>query len=127
MKRQAVGGAHRGPAGLRRQRRTLRLVQILLVLIAGGLLMFAGYSLGVIAGMESAQRSGELGAPAKPSALQPVALAVLGLGAFSGALLLQAAGGIRLPTPARLEAVAGAPEPGGDEARSEGEGRHAIR
>ncbi len=102
-------------------------MQILLVLIAAGLLIFAGYSLGVIAGMESAQRAGELGAPAKPSALQPVALAVLGLGAFSGALLLQAAGGIRLPTPARLDAVAGPPEPAGDEARPETEASRATR
>ncbi len=101
-------------------------MQILLVLMASGLLIFAGYSWGVIDGLESRGRIGDLGGPTKPSALQPVVLTVLGLGAFAGALLLQAAGGIRLPTPARLDNVAGPGEPGAHEAGSEEPARPAA-
>ena len=36
MKRQMAGGAHRGPVAPNRQRRTIRFVQLLLVLAAAG-------------------------------------------------------------------------------------------
>lgn len=105
------GGTHRGPLGLRRQRRTIRFTQVLLVLIAAGLLVMAGYSWGQSAGYTEGRRSGELGAPTPPSATQIVVLVVLGTGALVGALLLQ--GGpetVRIPTPARLEELAGRAE-----------------
>ncbi|MEA2499590.1 MAG: hypothetical protein QOH26_1995 [Actinomycetota bacterium] len=110
-----VGGAYRGPVGLGRQRRTIRLVQVILVSIAAGLLMFAGYSLGRVNGYERGQRSDELGAPSKPAATQTIVLAILGLAALGGALAIQSEGGVRLLTPARLrdmeERGEGAPIP----------------
>ena len=105
-----MGGAHRGPVAHARQRRTLRLVQGLLVMIAAGLLMFAGYSLGRSSGYEDGQRSGEVGAPAEPSFGEVAVPSLLGLGALAGALLLQGQGGIRMPTPARLDELAGRAE-----------------
>ena len=108
MKRAAVGGAHRGPVALGRQRRTLRLVQAILVAIAVGLLLFAGYSLGQRSTTEGPD--GAFDATRKPPVTQTVVLAVLGVGSFVGALLLQGESGIRLPTPARLEDLAGRAE-----------------
>jgi hypothetical protein len=99
------GGAHRGPVGIQRQRRTLRFVQGLLVVIAAGLLLVAGYQWG----RADADESGGDGSPA-PSAMQVVALAVLGTAAFGAAIALQGRGGIRIPTPARLEELAGRAE-----------------
>jgi hypothetical protein len=103
------GGAHRGPVGIQRQRRTLRFVQGLLVVIAAGLLVVAGYQWGRADGFESAQ-GGNGDGPRPPSAMQVVALALLGTAALSGALALQGHGGIRIPTPARLEELAGRAE-----------------
>lgn len=105
-----VGGAHRGPVGHARQRRTLRLVQGLLVLIAAGLLLFAGYSLGKSAGYDEGRRADDLGAPEKPSFAEVLIPALLGLGALGGAVYLQGPGGVRMPTPARLEELAGRAE-----------------
>lgn len=105
-----VGGTHRGPVAPTRQRRTLRLVQGLLVLIAAGLLIFAGFAWGRSSGYELGRRSDDLGAPSKPSAAEVIVPALLGLGALTGALLLQGPGGIRMPTPARLEELAGRAE-----------------
>jgi len=105
------GGTYRGPLGLRRQRRTIRFTQILLILIAAGLLMFAGYAWGESSGYDQGRRSQELGAPAEPSATQILVLGVLGVGALIGALLLQ--GGpetVRIPTPSRLDELAGRAE-----------------
>lgn len=97
------GGAHRGPVGLTRQRRTLRFVQGLLVLIAAGLLLVAGYQWGRADGASAdGTRS--------PSAMQVIALAALGTAAFGAAIALQGSGGIRIPTPARLEELAGRAE-----------------
>jgi hypothetical protein len=104
------GGAHRGPVGITRQRRTLRFVQGLLVLIAAGLLLFAGYQWGRAGGFDDARSSGDSGGPTAPSALQVIALAVLGTGALVAALSLQGSGGIRVPTPARLDELAGRAE-----------------
>lgn len=100
MKRGMVGGAYRGPVGVGRQRRTIRSVQILLALIAAGLLVFAGYSFGEKAGFEDGRRSAE--APAEPSTSQGIVLVILGLGAMAACVGLQTEGGVRLLTPARL-------------------------
>jgi hypothetical protein len=89
-----AGGAHRGPVGVDRQRRTIRLVQIILVLVAAGLLMFAGYSLGRARGYDDGRSADELSAPRRPSTAQT--------GALGAAVALQAPGGVRLLTPARL-------------------------
>lgn len=104
-----TGGAHRGPVGLLRQRRTIRFVQTLLVLLAAGLLLFAGYSWGRAAGFETARRADELDAPRAPSAVQTVVLGALGFGALGAAVLLQG-GPVRIPVPARLEELAGRAE-----------------
>lgn len=105
-----TGGTHRGPLGLRRQRRTIRFVQILLVLTAAGLLLFAGYALGRSSGFDAGTRAGEIDAPRAPSGVQTVVLGVLGFTALGGALLLQGDGTVRIPTPARLEELAGRAE-----------------
>lgn len=98
-----VGGAYRGPVGVGRQRRTIRFIQGLLVLIAAGLLMFAGYSLGEARGLEEGRRADALDpAVQKPAASQTFVLTLLGLGAFAAALLLQTEGGVRLLTPKKL-------------------------
>jgi hypothetical protein len=98
-----AAGARRGPVAARRQRRTLRLMQVLLVLLAAGLLLFAGYSLGVLRGFSEGRRAEDLDRPRPPSALQAVVLAALGAGALGGAVALGGSEGVRVPTPARLE------------------------
>lgn len=105
-----TGGTHRGPLGLRRQRRTIRFVQILLVLTAAGLLLFAGYAWGRSSGYEAGTRAGDIDAPGRPSTVQTIVLSILGLGALGGALLLQGDGTVRIPTPARLDELAGRAE-----------------
>lgn len=104
------GGAHRGPVGLRRQRRTIRLVQVLLVAVAAALLMFAGYAWGRSSGYGLGTRSGAIDAPRRPSAVQTAVLGILGLAALGGALFLQGDGTVRVPTPARLDELAGRAE-----------------
>jgi hypothetical protein len=78
--------------------------------MAAGLLMFAGYSLGRVDGYESGQRAEDVGAPRPPSVVQPVVLALLGLGSLTGALLVQGDRTVRIPTPARLEELSGRAE-----------------
>ena len=102
MKRGMAGGAHRGPVGIDRQRKTIRFVQGLLVLLAAGLLIFAGYSLGRTRGYDEGALGNEFDAPKKPAATQVVVLAILGAAAFGAALAIQTEGGVRLLTPARL-------------------------
>jgi hypothetical protein len=97
-----AGGAHRGPVGLQRQRRTIRFVQLIIVAVAAGLLLFAGYSLGQSSGYDRGTGADELGAPDKPAAAQTIILVILGLGALGAALAIQSEGGVRLLTPARL-------------------------
>jgi hypothetical protein len=83
----------------------------MLVLLAAGLLLWAGYSWGKSAGYDEGLRAEEIGAPAPPSTTQIVVLATLGAGALLGALLLQ--GGpetVRIPTPARLDELVGRAE-----------------
>lgn len=110
MKRAITGGAHRGPLAPTRQRRTLRFMQVLLVLVAVALLVFAGYSLGRVNGFDAGRRSSEVGGPAKPSAAETIVLLVLGAAALGGAIALQSPEGVRMPTPARLEELAGRAE-----------------
>jgi hypothetical protein len=110
MKRQAIAGTVRGPVAPTRQRRTLRLVQVLLVLVAAGLLMFAGYALGRSAGYEDGQSADDLSGPSKPSIAETIVPALLGLGALGAALALQGSEGPRMPTPARLDELAGRAE-----------------
>lgn len=104
------GGTHRGPLGLRRQRRTIRFVQILLVAAAAVLLLFAGYSWGRSSGYEAGARAGDIDAPREPSGSQTIVLGILGLVALGGAVVLQGDGTVRIPTPARLEELAGRAE-----------------
>ena len=110
MKRGMAGGAHRGPVALGRQRRTLRFIQILLILIAAGLLLFAGYALGRRAGFDDGRRAGEIDAPSQPGLAEVGVPALLGLAALGGVLALQGPGGLRMPTPARLDELAGRAE-----------------
>jgi hypothetical protein len=107
MKRSMGGGAHRGPVGASRQRRTIRFVQLLLVLISGGLMMFAGYSYGQARGFDEGRRADEVGAPSRPGIAQTVVLVALGGLTIGAALMLEGGGGtVRLPTPRRLEEFA---------------------
>jgi hypothetical protein len=101
------GGAHRGPVAHSRQRRTLRLMQILLAVAAAGLFVFAGYSWGRAAGFDAGRRAGDIDAPRRPGAFQVVVLVVLGAGALTGAWLLGGPDTVRMPTPARLDELTG--------------------
>lgn len=110
MKRAITGGAHRGPVAPTRQRRTIRFVQLLLVLTAAGLLAFAGYSYGRADGYEAGKRATEIDAPREPSQVQTVVLVVLAAASFGAASLLQGSTTVRIPTPARLDEFAGRAE-----------------
>ncbi|MEA2487891.1 MAG: hypothetical protein QOF16_1545 [Actinomycetota bacterium] len=104
-----TGGAHRGPLAPTRQRKTLRFMQGLLAVIAVALFVFAGFTLTRVWG-STRPNSAELGAPTKPSVIQPIVLILLGAGVLAGARALQSPEGIRMPTPARLEELAGRAE-----------------
>ena len=110
MKRQVTGGSHRGPVGLSRQRRTLRLVQVILVLVAAALLMYGGYALGKADGYDDGAKSDDLAGPSRPGLGETIVPALLGLGALGAALLLQGRGGVKMPSPARLDELAGRAE-----------------
>ncbi|MBA2272686.1 MAG: hypothetical protein H0W21_02115 [Actinobacteria bacterium] len=110
MKRSMGGGAHRGPVAPTRQRRAIRLVQMLMVLLGAGLLVYAGYTLGVASGSRSGRRAGDLGAATPPPLTQTLVLAALGAGSLGAAVSLQGPGDVRIPTPARLEELAGRAE-----------------
>jgi hypothetical protein len=86
------------------------MVQVLLVLIAAGLLMFAGYALGKSAGYDDGKSADDLGGPSKPGLAETIIPALLGLGALGAAIALQGPGGLRMPTPARLDELAGRAE-----------------
>lgn len=105
-----AGGAHRGPVAPTRQRRTLRFIQLLLVLTAAGLVAFAGYSYGRVDGYDAGKRAKDLDPPRPPSAVQTIVLVVLGGLALTGAALLQDGSSVRIPTPARLDDLAGRAE-----------------
>lgn len=110
MKRSIGGGAHRGPVAHSRQRRTIRFMQGLLVVVAAGLLMLAGYSWGRASGFDDGKRAGEVGGPKEPGIGATVVLAGFGLGALAGAFFLGGPEGVRIPRPARLEELAGRAE-----------------
>ena len=81
------------------------------MVIAAGLLLFAGHQWGKAGGFDAGRRAGLTGdSPPPPSAMQVIALSVLGLAAGAAALGLQGRGGIRIPTPARLDELAGRAE-----------------
>ena len=109
MKRAALGGAHRGPVAPTRQRRTIRFVQLVLVLFGIGLLVLAGFTFENVASFQPVTDGGALDAPREPSLVQPVVLVVLAAIFLGGASLL---GGrtVRIPTPARLEELVGRAE-----------------
>ena len=102
MKRSLGGGAHRGPVAHVRQRRSIRIVQALLVLCAAGLLLFAGYSWGLSSGYERGIGASDIDPPARSNTAQTVVLGVLALAALTAALALQGSG-VRIPVPARLD------------------------
>jgi hypothetical protein len=102
-----AGGAHRGPVGLGRQRRTLRLMQLLLVVAAVGIFIFAGYSWGRAAGFDEGRKADTIDEPKPPGAAQAIVLVVLGAGGLVGAWLLGGPGAVRIPTPAQLQGPAG--------------------
>jgi hypothetical protein len=110
MKRSIGGGASRGPVAHSRQRRTIRLMQVILVVAAAGRLMFAGYSWGRASGFDAGRRADQVGAPREPGVAGTVVLALFGAGALAGAFLLGGPEGVRIPTPARLEEFAGRAE-----------------
>ena len=121
MKRSLGGGALRGPLGLRRQRRTIRFVQILLVLIGAG---FTAFAVIASAGVGRQPDPSTLARPATVG--QPIVLGVMALAAWGAAWLLGDGRGVRIPTPARLDELAGRAEraalervetTGGDEER----------
>lgn len=104
------GGSARGPVAHARQRRAIRFMQGLLIAIAAGLLMFAGYSWGRSTGFDQGRAAGTIDAPTEPGVTQTVVLVVLGAGALAGAFLLQRDGVVVVPTPAKLDALAGRAE-----------------
>lgn len=93
-----------------RQRRTIRFIQLLLVLTTAGLLAFAGYSYGRADGYEVGKRASEIDAPREPSQVQTAVLVVLAGLAFAAATLLQENSTVRVPTPSRLDDLAGRAE-----------------
>jgi hypothetical protein len=87
----------------------LRFVQGLLVAVGLALLLFAARQWARSSGFDDAAVN-RAGGPTPPSATEVVALALLGIGALASARALQGPGGIRIPTPARLEELAGRAE-----------------
>lgn len=104
------GGSARGPVAHSRQRRTIRFMQGLLIAMAAALLLFAGYSWGRSAGYEEGLAAGDIDAPSAPSTTQTVVLVLLGAGSLAGAFLLQRDGVAVVPTPAKLDTLAGRAE-----------------
>ena len=109
-KRAITGGTHRGPVAPSRQRKTIRFIQLLLVLTAAALLAFAGYSYGRADGYDAGKRASEIDAPREPSQVQTAVLVVIAGLAFAAATLLQENSTVRVPTPARLDDLAGRAE-----------------
>lgn len=92
MKRAATGGAHRGPVAPTRQRRTIRFVQLTLGALALGLIAFGVYAV------------------AERPAAQAAVLIAIGLVCAGAAYLLSDGPSVRVPTPARLDELAGRAE-----------------
>lgn len=87
------------------------MMQALLVAVGAALLLFAGHAWGRIAASGEAEPADELDARRAPPAAQVIVPAVLGLGALVAAISLQSGGGVRLPTPARLDRMRAGPDP----------------
>ena len=85
-------------------------MQGLLVVMAAGLFILAGYSLGRTSGYQTGQRASEVAPPRRPSNTQTVVLITLGLISFGGSFVLGGPGAVRVPTPARLDELAGRAE-----------------
>jgi hypothetical protein len=68
-------------------------------------MMFAGYSLGRYSGYVEARAADAFEVPRKPSLVQPAVLVTLGGITIIVALILER-GGLRPPTPARLDELA---------------------
>jgi len=83
---------------------------MLLVVTAFALIAFAGYSYGRADGYGAGRRAGEIDAPREPSQVQTVVLAVLAAVSFGAATLLQENATVRIPTPSRLDELAGRAE-----------------
>ncbi len=86
-----AGGAYRGPVAPTRQRRTIRLVQILLLAIAAGLVWFA------FAGDDT-------------QASKTIVSLVIAVVCLAGAWSLSDGPSVRVPMPARLDELAGRAE-----------------
>jgi hypothetical protein len=111
MKRQTFGGAHRGPVAPTRQRRTIRIMQVIFLLFAIGLFVFAVFSwLDARTYYFSSGPSAYLGDPPQESYGQAVALAVLAAVSLGAALTLRDGRSVRIPTPASLDELAGRAE-----------------
>nr|MBA2600922.1 hypothetical protein [Actinomycetota bacterium] len=110
MKRSMGGGSARGPVAHSRQRRTIRFMQGLLIAMAAALLLLAGYSWGRAAGYDQGLAAGDIDAPSAPSTTQTIVLITLGAGSLAGAFLLQRDGVAVVPTPAKLDTLAGRAE-----------------
>jgi hypothetical protein len=78
--------------------------------MAAGLFAWAGYSYGRVDGFADGRTAGDVGPPPPPSSVQTIVLAVLGGGALICAGLLQQGGLVRVPTPAKLDELAGRAE-----------------
>lgn len=103
MKRSMGGGAFRGPVAHGRQKRTIRFMQLLFVLIAAGLVAYAIATLG-------SPETEPLGGSHDPGVTQTVVLVILAAGSLAAAAALGGRAGVKIPTPARLEELVGRAE-----------------
>jgi len=85
-------------------------MQGLLIAMAAALLLLAGYSWGRAAGYDQGLAAGDIDAPSAPSTTQTIVLITLGAGSLAGAFLLQRDGVAVVPTPAKLDTLAGRAE-----------------
>lgn len=86
-------------------------MQVLLVVIAVAILVLAGYSAGRRRGYDEGRRAArEFEAPPKSSTTDIIYTALLGVGLILAAIYLQTREGVRMPTPARLDELAGRAE-----------------
>ena len=104
-----LGGAHRGPVAPSRQRRTIRLVQALLIVMGLGLVVAAFLSLIEVTAFDPSGVA-SFDRPRPPSWGQPIVLAILALVSLGAASVLGLGRTVKLPTPARLEEFVGRAE-----------------
>jgi hypothetical protein len=79
--------------------------------MAVGLFAVAAYQWARASAFDDSHPEDAAGGPTRPPAAEVIVLAILGCGALGAALILRApGGGVRLPTPARLEELAGRAE-----------------